>query len=218
MGPRAALHAPHGTPSPAEPPSRERGARGAEPPPGVKMASAPDSRENLTGGEAPPTAAGPRGEAPAPKRMRPLPLISLTLLDGTSISILPRRVTRPSRPDQDAKSDAKTVQVVSVQLTARDLRQRASRGVLAASCERDPRHGAAVAGPLRALLLGALRAKRGSHESGSSSRSSAKVYPPSSARDGDLAGGSARRERPSGLARYPFPGPLRPGSYAFPAR
>jgi hypothetical protein len=46
-------------------------------------------------------------------------MISLTLLDGTSISI-PAPGSKPLRTDASAKSDAPTIEV-SDQLTARDL-------------------------------------------------------------------------------------------------
>jgi type IV pilus assembly protein PilB len=59
------------------------------------------------------------GEPRAPKRMRPR-MISLTLLDGTSISIPAPGAKQPSRPDSDA-SRAPPGVVVSDQLTARDL-------------------------------------------------------------------------------------------------
>jgi hypothetical protein len=53
--------------------------------------------------------------------MRPR-MISLTLLDGTSISIPAPGAKQPSRPDATAKTDATTPEVtVSDQLTARDL-------------------------------------------------------------------------------------------------
>jgi hypothetical protein len=47
-------------------------------------------------------------------------MISLTLLDGTYIQI-PAPGSKPSPTDANAKSDAPTIEVVSDQLTARDL-------------------------------------------------------------------------------------------------
>jgi type IV pilus assembly protein PilB len=119
MGPRPAPPPPPDRPpAPAEPRAVSE-PRAAEPPPArLKMASAPDSREASPESRGP-TAGTPEGESPAPKRMRPR-MISLTLLDGTSISI-PAPGSKPSRPDAGAKSDAPTIEVVSDQLTARDL-------------------------------------------------------------------------------------------------
>jgi hypothetical protein len=49
-------------------------------------------------------------------------MISLTLLDGTSISIPAPGTKQPSRPDAAAKSDSPAAEpTVSDQLTARDL-------------------------------------------------------------------------------------------------
>jgi type IV pilus assembly protein PilB len=99
---------------PAEP-------RAAELPPArLKMASASDAREASPDSRAA-TGASPEGDARPPKRMRPR-MISLTLLDGTSISIPAPGTKQPSRPDAAAKSDSPAAEpTVSDQLTARDL-------------------------------------------------------------------------------------------------
>jgi type IV pilus assembly protein PilB len=116
LGPRAAPPPPPDrVAAPAEP-------RAVEPPPParLKMASAPDSREASPDSRGPGGAA-PEGEARAPRRMRPR-MISLTLLDGTSISIPAPGGKQPSRPDTAAKADAPATEpTVSDQLTARDL-------------------------------------------------------------------------------------------------
>ena len=120
-------------PRPAPPPPPDRPSAPAEPrtvelpPARLKMASAPESRE-ASRDSAPeskgPAGASPEGEARAPKRMRPR-MISLTLLDGTSISIPAPGAKQPSRPDATAherSGDAPAAEpVVSDQLTARDL-------------------------------------------------------------------------------------------------
>jgi hypothetical protein len=82
------------------------------------MASKPDSQDAAPERRTP-TGGAPEGEASPPKRMRPR-MISLTMLDGTSIRI-PAPGSTPSRTDANAKSDAPTIEVVSDQLTARDL-------------------------------------------------------------------------------------------------
>jgi type IV pilus assembly protein PilB len=115
LGPRAAPPPPPDRPAaPAEP-------RAVEPPPArLKMASAPDARESSPDSRGP-ASATPEGEPRAPRRMRPR-MISLTLLDGTSISIPAPGAKQPSRPDATPKAEgARTEAVVSDQLTARDL-------------------------------------------------------------------------------------------------
>jgi len=120
MGPRAAPPPPPDRPAAPAEPRPATDPRVAEAPPArLKMASAPDSREASPESRAP-TAGTPEGESPAPKRMRPR-MISLTLLDGTSISIPAPHNKQPSRPDANAKPGAPTAEVVSDQLTARDL-------------------------------------------------------------------------------------------------
>jgi type IV pilus assembly protein PilB len=85
----------------------------------------PDGRQkapsSLDPRELGPDSRGPDapGETRLPKRMRPR-MISLTLLDGTSISIPAPGAKQPSRPDSDPSRAAPGV-VVSDQLTARDL-------------------------------------------------------------------------------------------------
>jgi type IV pilus assembly protein PilB len=120
MGPRPAPPPPDRTAPPAEPRAATE-PRGAEPPPArLKMASVPEPREASSESG---TAGGGSAEGDAtapPKRARPR-MISLTLLDGTSISIPAPGQKQPSRPDSPAKTDAPTIEVVSDQLTARDL-------------------------------------------------------------------------------------------------
>ena len=83
------------------------------------MASAPDARETSPDSGAPAT--GASEDTRVPKRARPR-MISLTLLDGTSISIPAPGKKQPSRPDSTAKADSPGPEVVvSDQLTARDL-------------------------------------------------------------------------------------------------
>jgi type IV pilus assembly protein PilB len=119
MGPRPAPPPPPDRPSAPGEPRAPSEPRGAEPPPArLKMASAPDSQE-ASAERRTPTGGAPEGDATRPKRMRPR-MISLTLLDGTSISI-PAPGSKPSRTDANAKSDEPTLEVVSDQLTARDL-------------------------------------------------------------------------------------------------
>ncbi len=116
LGPRAAP-----PPAPDRPAAVPTEPRAAELPPArLKMASAPDSREASPESRAT-AGASPEGDARAPKRMRPR-MISLTLLDGTSISIPAPGKKQPSRPDAVAKSDSPAGEpAVSDQLTARDL-------------------------------------------------------------------------------------------------
>jgi hypothetical protein len=84
------------------------------------MAAAPDSREASPDSRGP-AGATPEGDARAPKRMRPR-MISLTLLDGTSVSIPAPGAKQPSRPDATSKGAAPAAEpIVSDQLTARDL-------------------------------------------------------------------------------------------------
>ncbi len=113
-------------PRPAPPPPPDRPAtptepRTAEPPPRLKMASAPDAKEASPDSVAP-TGASQEGEPRAMlKRMRPR-MISLTLLDGTSISIPAPGAKQPSPTEGGAKPSASAPEVtVSDQLTARDL-------------------------------------------------------------------------------------------------
>jgi type IV pilus assembly protein PilB len=111
-------------PAPPPPPDRAPAAgesRGAEPPAArLKMASVPDPKEASPEGR-PSAGAPPEGDAVVPRRARPR-MISLTLLDGTSISIPAPGKKQPSRPDSTAKADdSPSVEVVSDQLTARDL-------------------------------------------------------------------------------------------------
>jgi type IV pilus assembly protein PilB len=114
LGPRAA------PPPPPDRPAAPGDARGAEPPARLKMASVPDAKEVSPESRAP-AGGAPEGDAALPKRARPR-MISLTLLDGTSISIPAPGKKQPSRPDATAKADdSPTVEVVSDQLTARDL-------------------------------------------------------------------------------------------------
>jgi hypothetical protein len=92
----------------------------------LRAASAPDARE-ATPDSRGPTRRGPDGQGPdsrpgedagIPKRMRAR-MISLTLLDGTSISIPAPGKKQPSKPDLEARDGGPPV--VSDQLTARDL-------------------------------------------------------------------------------------------------
>ena len=87
------------------------------------MASAPDSREAAPDSAGPSSGAPADGEPRMPKRIRPR-MISLTLLDGTSISIPAPGAKRPSAPDAAAGAGGAPdapAPAVSDQLTARDL-------------------------------------------------------------------------------------------------
>jgi len=119
LGPRAAPPPPPDRPA-APPSAVPTEPRPAEPPPArLKMASAPDARETSPDSGAPAT--GASEDTRVPKRARPR-MISLTLLDGTSISIPAPGKKQPSRPDSTAKADSPGPEVVvSDQLTARDL-------------------------------------------------------------------------------------------------
>jgi type IV pilus assembly protein PilB len=119
LGPRPAPPPPPDRPSTPTEPRPASEPRAGEPPPArLKMASAPDSREaspesrSPAGGES-------EGQAAPLKPMRPR-MISLTLLDGTSISI-PAPGSKPLRTDASTKSDSPAAPAVSDQLTARDL-------------------------------------------------------------------------------------------------
>jgi type IV pilus assembly protein PilB len=86
------------------------------------MASAPDaSREGAPESRGPESRAA-EGEPRVPKRARPR-MISLTLLDGTSISIPAPGTKQPSKPDANPSPEGAPAEppVVSDQLTARDL-------------------------------------------------------------------------------------------------
>ena len=109
-----------GAGAPPPPPSS------ADPPPvRLRAASVPDGREAAPDSRGPAKRGseghGPDGrpgeDAGIPKRMRAR-MISLTLLDGTSISIPAPGKKQPSKPDVEAKESAPAV---SDQLTARDL-------------------------------------------------------------------------------------------------
>jgi type IV pilus assembly protein PilB len=123
LGPRAA---------PPPPPERPRPAADAHQPPGeplppprLKMASLPEPRESSSNA-AGPDSKGPDSQADTrvPKRARPR-MISLTLLDGTSVQIPAPGKKRPSAADEGevAAGDSSRARepVVSDQLTARDL-------------------------------------------------------------------------------------------------
>jgi hypothetical protein len=128
-GPGSAPSAPSSTPlsSAGAPPPPSS----ADPPPvRLRAASVPDGREATPESRGPdsrgPARRGPDGQGPdsrpgedagIPKRMRAR-MISLTLLDGTSISIPAPGKKQPSKPDLEARDGAP---VVSDQLTARDL-------------------------------------------------------------------------------------------------
>jgi type IV pilus assembly protein PilB len=136
LGPRAAPPPPPDRPraaptEPLSPPHAPQAPPGEPvPPPRLKMASASDARA----ASAQPThASSPDGKGPdsqndtrVPKRARPR-MISLTLLDGTSVQIPAPGKKRPSRHDGDADpgeagGPSKSVEpIVSDQLTARDL-------------------------------------------------------------------------------------------------
>jgi type IV pilus assembly protein PilB len=113
LGPRPA------PPPPATPDRpRERPPAAAEPPVArLKVASSPDASEHVPPSRSPQPSRPAEGEVRPPKRMRPK-MISLTLLDGTSIQIPAPGNKQPSRPDVDATPREV---VVSDQLTARDL-------------------------------------------------------------------------------------------------
>jgi type IV pilus assembly protein PilB len=123
LGPRAAPPPPPERPRPSmpdiQPPQAvDPPAPQAPPAPArLKMASAPESRDSAPDSKSP-ESRGPesQGEERAPKRMRPR-MISLTLLDGTSISIPAPGKKQPSREDE---ADA-VRPPVNDQLTARDL-------------------------------------------------------------------------------------------------
>jgi type IV pilus assembly protein PilB len=111
LGPRAA---------PPPPPDRPTEPRAVEPPAArLKMATAPDAHEASPDSRGPASTTS-EGEPRPPRRMRPR-MISLTLLDGTSIQIPAPGKKQPSKPDATAKADAPAADAVSDQLTARDL-------------------------------------------------------------------------------------------------
>jgi type IV pilus assembly protein PilB len=112
LGPRPA-------PPPPAPPDRPRDRPPAVelPPARLKVASSPDASAQVPESRGPEPSRPAEGEVRAPKRMRPK-MISLTLLDGTSIQIPAPGNKQPSRPDLDAPPREV---VVSDQLTARDL-------------------------------------------------------------------------------------------------
>jgi type IV pilus assembly protein PilB len=121
LGPRPA---PAPAPAPPAVPERPKERRpppepsAAEPAPTrLRVASVPDAKESLPDSRAPQPSQPAEGEVRAPKRMRPR-MISLTLLDGTSISIPAPGNKQPSKPDIDAPPREASV---SDQLTARDL-------------------------------------------------------------------------------------------------
>jgi type IV pilus assembly protein PilB len=112
MGPRPA------PPPPPERPPTPTEPRAAEPPPArLKMASVPEGPPEGTA----PTSTTPDGEARRLKRMRPR-MISLTLLDGTSIQI-PAPGAKPAASSEGGAKPAAGAPepTVSDQLTARDL-------------------------------------------------------------------------------------------------
>ncbi|HEX4448493.1 MAG TPA: hypothetical protein VH044_17230, partial [Polyangiaceae bacterium] len=116
MGPRAAPPPPD---RPKERPPLPEGASSADPAP-VRLRAAsipdgsPDSRapESRGPGRRGPDGRGPDSrpgeDASIPKRMRPR-MISLTLLDGTSISIPAPGKKQPSKPDLEAREGASGV-------------------------------------------------------------------------------------------------------------
>ena len=123
LGPRAA---------PPPPPDRPRAAADVPQPPGeplppprLKMASLPEPRESSSDGKGP-DSKGPDSQSDTrlPKRARPR-MISLTLLDGTSVQIPAPGKKRPSAVDEaeaaSGESSRTREPVVSDQLTARDL-------------------------------------------------------------------------------------------------
>ena len=122
LGPRAAPPPPPNRPrerplAPETPPAEL-------PPARLKMASVPDSTRETppdSRGAEPPSA---EGEPRLPKRARPR-IISLTLLDGTSISFPAPGAKQPSKPDANPAGEGASTEprpvVVSDQLTARDL-------------------------------------------------------------------------------------------------
>jgi type IV pilus assembly protein PilB len=79
----------------------------------LAVAKAPDSRQGSAESSA-------DGRDAAPKRSRPR-MISLTLLDGTTISIPAPGKQRPSRPDIEPARQGEPSEHFSDQLTARDL-------------------------------------------------------------------------------------------------
>ncbi len=116
LGPRPA------PPPPPDRPATPTEARPAEPPARLKMASVPDAKEASPEGAGPASTGASEGEPRALlKRMRPR-MISLTLLDGTSISI-PAPGAKPAGPPEGGAKPAAagTEPTVSDQLTARDL-------------------------------------------------------------------------------------------------
>ncbi len=112
LGPRPAPQPPAAPERPRERPPVADAA-----PARLKVASSPDAGESVSSGRGPQPSRPAEGEVRAPKRMRPK-MISLTLLDGTSIQIPAPGNKQPSRPDID--TTPREV-VVSDQLTARDL-------------------------------------------------------------------------------------------------
>jgi type IV pilus assembly protein PilB len=134
LGPRAAPPPPPDRPraAPTEPQSPLHAPQAPPgepvPPPRLKMASASDARAAQPTDASSPDSKGPysQNDTRVPKRARPR-MISLTLLDGTSIQIPAPGKKRPSRHDGDADpgepgEPGKSVEpIVSDQLTARDL-------------------------------------------------------------------------------------------------
>jgi type IV pilus assembly protein PilB len=127
MGPRAAPPPPD---RPKERPPLPEGAAADPPPVRLRAASIPDASPDSRvpesrgvdrrGQDGRGPDSRPGEDASIPKRMRPR-MISLTLLDGTSISIPAPGKKHPSKPDLEAREGASAVPAVSDQLTARDL-------------------------------------------------------------------------------------------------
>jgi type IV pilus assembly protein PilB len=125
LGPRAAPPPPPDRPRASAPDPQQQPAEPL-PPPRLKMASVPDARAPRAPDPAEPAdGKGPDSKGPdsrndtrMPKRARPR-MISLTLLDGTSVQI-PAPGRRPSQVDESERGDP-VKPAVSDQLTARDL-------------------------------------------------------------------------------------------------